>query len=156
MKNTETYERAFLTISAVMLVIFLGALLYSSVVMGISVPTRVGNIDPRTVRTTPPFDNPGLRQLGPDSVEVVILGQAWSFVPNEIRIPAGTHVTFIGTSADVVHGFELDGTRINMMLLPGEISRASYRFEEPGEHLLICHEYCGAGHHAMFGRVIVE
>jgi cytochrome c oxidase subunit 2 len=36
------------------------------------------------------------------------------------------------------------------------VSRYSYRFKKPGEHLLICHEYCGLGHHAMYGRVIVE
>ena len=32
----------------------------------------------------------------------------------------------------------------------------SYRFDEPGEYLLICHEYCGLGHHMMYGRIIVE
>jgi cytochrome c oxidase subunit 2 len=42
------------------------------------------------------------------------------------------------------------------MLIPGEITELDYRFEERGEHLLICHEYCGVGHHLMFGRVIVE
>ena len=60
------------------------------------------------------------------------------------------------TSIDVVHGFQIEGTRVNMMLLPGQISRLEYTFAEPGEHLLICHEYCGIGHHAMYGKVIVE
>jgi cytochrome c oxidase subunit 2 len=57
---------------------------------------------------------------------------------------------------DIVHGFYVDGTRINLMLLPGQISQLEYTFRRPGEHLLICHEYCGAGHHAMVGRVIAE
>ena len=26
----------------------------------------------------------------------------------------------------------------------------------PGDYLLICHEFCGTGHHAMHGRVIVD
>ncbi|HUF70564.1 MAG TPA: hypothetical protein VMM79_18085 [Longimicrobiales bacterium] len=43
-----------------------------------------------------------------------------------------------------------------MMLIPGQVSRNTYTFDEPGEHLIICHEYCGIAHHAMFGRVIVE
>ena len=42
------------------------------------------------------------------------------------------------------------------MLIPGQVSRATYTFREPGEHLLVCHEYCGAGHHLMFGKVTVE
>jgi cytochrome c oxidase subunit 2 len=36
------------------------------------------------------------------------------------------------------------------------VSRNSYRFRKPGEHLLICHEYCGLAHHTMYGRIIVE
>jgi len=56
----------------------------------------------------------------------------------------------------VIHGFDIVGTRINMMAIPGQISRNSYTFREPGEHLLICHEYCGAAHHTMFAKVIVE
>ena len=32
----------------------------------------------------------------------------------------------------------------------------TYTFEQPGEHLIICHEYCGVGHHTMYGTIIVE
>ena len=124
--------------------------------MGITVPTAAGRVDVREVRETAPFDNPGVREVGPNQYEVVILGQAWAFVPNEVRVPAGAEVTFISTSADVLHGLQIEGTRLNLMLIPGQISRATYTFEEPGEHLIICHEYCGSGHHAMFGRVVVE
>ena len=38
-----------------------------------------------------------------------------------------------------------------------EVERGDdWRFDEPGEHLLVCHEYCGIGHHTMAGRFIVE
>ncbi|HET8624485.1 MAG TPA: cytochrome c oxidase subunit II, partial [Gemmatimonadales bacterium] len=88
--------------------------------------------------------------------EVVVVAQAWAFNPAEIRVPAQAEVTFIATTIDIIHGFYVAGTRVNMMLIPGQLSRNSYRFKEPGEHLLICHEYCGLGHHAMYGKVIVE
>ena len=65
-------------------------------------------------------------------------------------------MTFLAAATDVIHGLHISGTRVNMMLIPGQISRNTYRFEQPGEHLLICHEYCGAGHHLMSGKVIVE
>jgi cytochrome c oxidase subunit 2 len=71
-------------------------------------------------------------------------------------VPAGAQIDFVATSADVIHGFQIEGTRVNMMLIPGQIARATYTFAEPGEHLLICHEYCGSGHHTMAGRIIVE
>jgi cytochrome c oxidase subunit 2 len=152
----ERYERAFLVVGAVTLVAFLGALAYTSIAMGIHLPGRSGEVDPAMVRSIPPFDEPGVRELGPGRYEVVILAQAWAFIPNEIRIPAGSEVTFIATSADVLHGLHVDETRVNMMLIPGQVSRNTYTFDEPGEHLLVCHEYCGAGHHVMSGRVVVE
>src|SRR5690606_25792409 len=108
------------------------------------------------VRTTPPFDNPGVREIGPNRYEVVVIGQAWSFVPSEIRIPAGAEITFIATTPDVLHGFHIEKTKVNLMLIPGQVSRATYTFREPGEYVVICHEYCGLGHHTMYGKVIVE
>ena len=152
----ERYEKAFLGVGAVMLVVFLIALAFTSVAMGITLPGRAGEIDPASARSIPPFDSPGVRALGPDRYEVVMLGSAWAFLPNEVRIPAGSEVTFIATSTDVMHGIHVDGTRVNMMLIPGQISRNTYRFETPGEYLLICHEYCGIGHHIMAGKVVVE
>ena len=117
---------------------------------------RAGEIDPTTARSIAPFDEPGVRELGPGRYEVVMLGTAWAFQPSEIRIPAGSEVTFISTSTDVMHGIHVEGTRVNMMLIPGQISRNTYRFENPGEHLLVCHEFCGLGHHLMSGKVVVE
>lgn len=154
--KVETYERAFLWLGGLLLVACLIALLYASVAMGIHLPSRAGEIDPETVRQTAPFDEPGVRQTGEDTYEAVVLSQTWSFVPGEIRVPAGAEVTFIATSADVLHGLHVEGTRLNMMLIPGQISRNTYRFKEPGEYLVICHEYCGVGHHTMYGTVIVE
>ncbi len=154
--NIHTYEKAFLTLGGVLLVACLFALLYASLAMGIHLPGRAGMVDPERLSTTAPFEAPGVRQTGPNQVEVVMIGQVWVFVPNEVRVPLGAEVTFTATSADVLHGFHVDGTRVNMMLIPGQISRARYRFEEPGRYLIICHEYCGVGHHTMFGTVIVE
>ncbi len=154
--DAKRYERIFLSLGAGLLVLFLGALVYAAVGMGMHLPGHGGQLDPRAVRTTPPFDSPGVRQVAPGRYEVVLIGQAWSYVPNEIHVPAGAEVLFRATSADVIHGFMLEGTRLNAMLIPGEITELAYRFETRGEHLLICHEYCGRGHHLMFGKVVVE
>lgn len=154
--KVHTYERAFLVLGAALIILCGAALVYASVGMGIHLPGRVGMIEPSRVYSTPPFNRPGVRQTGPNEYEVVVVAQAWAFVPAEIRVPAGADVTFIGTTIDVIHGFYVAGTRVNLMLIPGQISRNTYRFTEPGEHLLICHEYCGLGHHTMSGKVIVE
>ena len=154
--NVHTYEKAFLVVGALLLVACLGALLYASLAMGIHLPGRAGEVDPQQLTSTPPFDQPGVRQTGPNRYDVVMIGRVWAFVPGEVRVPAGAEVTLIATSADVLHGLHVDGTRINMMLIPGQISRNTYRFVEPGRYAVVCHEYCGVGHHTMYGMIIVE
>lgn len=154
--HVERFEKAFLILSALMLFTFLGALFYSAWGMGKMLPDREEEIFPADVRETPPFDEPGVRQVGDDHYEAVVIAQAWAFTPAEIRVPAGSRVDFIVTTIDVLHGFAIEDALVNGMVLPGQVTRISYTFEEPREHLIICHEYCGFGHHAMFGRVIVE
>ncbi len=154
--KVHTYERAFMILGGVLLVLCMAALVYATVALGIHLPGRAGEIEPAKVFTTPPFDNPGVHQTGPNQYDVVIIGQAWRFHPDEIRVPVGAELNFIATTFDVIHGFHIEGTRVNMMLIPGQISRLTYRFRKPGEYLIICHEYCGAGHHNMYGKIIVE
>jgi cytochrome c oxidase subunit II len=159
----EPFEKAFLWASAVVLVIFLCALAYSAVGMNIHLPARAGMIHYTAgqklrivLRHTPPFDQPGVREVAPGKYEAVVVGLTWAFIPGEIDVPAGAEVTFIATSADVIHGFEIPRTRVNMMLIPGQISETTYRFRKPGEYLLLCHEYCGRLHHTMSAKVVVK
>lgn len=154
--KVHTYERAFLAVGAGMLVIFGIALIAASVMAHISLPDHVAQLDPKEVRNLPPFDNPGVFETAPGRYQVVMLAAAWSFTPNEIRVPEGAEVTFLATSTDVIHGIHIEGTRVNAMLIPGQVARVTYTFREAGEYLMVCHEYCGLGHHIMSGKVIVE
>jgi cytochrome c oxidase subunit 2 len=152
----EYYEKVFLILGIVMLLSGLTAILISVVGAGVMVPEPAGRIAPEDVSTTAPFDAPGLREISPGKYEAVIVAQIWSFTPDEIRVPAGSEVTFRVASTDVIHGFFIENTQINAMIIPGQITEVTQEFSEPGEYLLICHEYCGIGHHNMWGRVIVE
>jgi cytochrome c oxidase subunit II len=152
----HTLEKGFLAAGLVVLVAAAGALVYATFGMGIHLPGDHGRIDPAAVATTAPFDNPGVRALGDGRYEAVIIGSAWRFEPEAVRVPAGAEIVFTATATDVIHGLNIEGTRLNMMLIPGQVSQNRYTFREPGEYLLICHEYCGLGHHMMAGRVIVE
>jgi cytochrome c oxidase subunit 2 len=154
--KVHTYEQAFLGVGGAVLLACLVALTYGSLGLHIHLPTKAGAIDPQAVATTPPFDQPGVRQVGPNQYEAVIIGRIWSFTPAHIEVPAGADVTFTLTSADVIHGFNIEGTRVNMMLIPGQVTRNRYRFKQPGEYTIICHEYCGVGHHTMYGKVVVK
>ena len=154
--HVERFEKAFLILSGGMLVAFLAALFYSAFAMGRQLPDRAEELAPSEVLQTAPFDAPGLRQIGENHYEAVVISQAWAFTPPEIRVPAGARVDFVVSSIDVVHGFHIEDALANAMVLPGQVSRVSHTFREPRTHLIMCHEYCGFGHHAMFGRVIVE
>ncbi len=154
-------EKTFIIGSSVLLVIFAIALGISGFAYGIQVPLPEQKVDPRTVATpgVSPFGDPideRVRELAPGKYEAYILSQIWSFTPNQIRIPSGSTITFYVTSRDVQHGFRIQGTNINMMVIPGEVSKLTATFDEPGTYNFICHEYCGVGHHTMYGQLIVE
>jgi cytochrome c oxidase subunit 2 len=159
----EVYEKVFALVAAAMLVILLAVLAYAAVVLKITLPQHAAVIAPKpgeslaaAVLETAPFSTPGVKQIGPGKYEAVIIAQAWSFLPNEIDIPAGSEVTFRVTSADLTHGFFIPRTTVNMMVIPGQISVEKYRFDRPGTYILLCHEYCGLLHHTMAGKVVAK
>ncbi|WP_420643141.1 cytochrome c oxidase subunit II [Candidatus Leptofilum sp.] len=161
MIHIDPRERNFIIGTTILLLIFGTAVLVSSFAFGFQVPAPVDRIDPRVVATPgeSPWGEPveeRLRELAPNKYEVYVLAQTWSFQPREIRVPAGSTVTFMLTSKDVQHGFYLNGTNINMMVLPGEVSKLTATFDEPGEYNFVCNEYCGINHHIMYGQLIVE
>ena len=154
--DIDRYERIWIIISALVLAVLFAVLLYNTYGQGVHMETDVGQVHPDDVATTPPFDQPGLRQTGPGEYEAVMIAQAWAFTPREIRVPVGSTVHFTLTSIDVVHGFKIPRTTVNRMIIPGQVTKVSHRFTEPGRYDFVCHEYCGAGHHVMSGGVIVE
>ena len=154
--NIDAYERFFLRLTAFTLVIFFIAIVVSALAGTVTLPQPSGRVDPSKLSSTAPFDEPGVRELAPGRYEVIMIAQAWSFTPNEINLPAGSEVTFRITSRDVIHGFEITGVAMNMMLIPGQVSVATTTFNEPGEHLIICHEYCGTGHQTMYATIMID
>ena len=150
------YELAWILPSIAIPVGMLAALLVTAFGAGIHVPSVAGRIDPAKVSETPPFDQPGVVQTSPLRYEARLVGQIWSFTPNEIRVPVGSTVTFVATSRDVIHGLFIPGANVNVMLIPGQIARVTARFDREGEFFMACHEYCGIAHHTMGGRVVVE
>jgi cytochrome c oxidase subunit 2 len=150
------YELAWILPSIAIPVGMLAALAVTAFGAGIHLPTVEGRVPPTRVTQTAPFDAPGLRQTGPDRYELVLTSQIWAFAPNEVRIPAGSTLTFVATSKDVVHGLLVAGAHVNVMLLPGQVTRVTARFDRPGEYPMICHEYCGIAHHTMWGKLVVE
>jgi len=164
--HVDRYESAWIRISLITTVIFALAVITASASYGIQVPGAYARIDPKTLMTPPsPFANPELREIAPGKYELYVRAQTWSFTPLDpsvpLHIPAGSQVIFYATSSDVIHGFKITETNVNMMVMPGQISTLTATFTEPGTYNVICHEYCGAGgtvigHHTMYGQIIVD
>ncbi|HVA26993.1 MAG TPA: cytochrome c oxidase subunit II [Candidatus Baltobacteraceae bacterium] len=154
--HIHRYERWWITVGIAMLALFLGLILFAAFADNINPPSGMQQIDPTRVASTPPFDHPGLRKLSDGTYEAYYVAQVFMFTPATITIPAGSTVTFYVTSPDVVHGFEIAQTDVNMMAVPGWVNSATHRFVKPGTYLLVCNEYCGIGHQNMFGKIEVR
>ena len=156
MDMIHKYEKFFLGSTLVMLGIGLVAVMVSFFVNDIELPSPVKTVDPSTITSEEPFNNPGVFQVGENEYDAVIVARAWSYSPAVIEVPVGAKVNFKIASVDVVHGILVHGTTVNLTIIPGQVSEATGHFDEAGEFLYVCHEYCGIGHHNMAGRVIVQ
>src|SRR5579872_4194926 len=150
------YERWWMAFGISMLVVFLIAIGSAAVVDNINPPQGLHAIDPTRVAQTPPFDHPGLRRRADGSYEAYYVARVFSFDPATITVPVNTKITFYVTSADVVHGFYIAKTDVNMMAEPGWVNEQEHIFYRRGTYLLLCHEYCGSGHQNMFAKVDVR
>ncbi|MBB6444648.1 cytochrome c oxidase subunit II [Bacillus benzoevorans] len=155
--HMHKFEKAWLTFGVAALIVFLTVLGVSAFYLGNQPPSCLTTINPEKVDTTAPFDKPGLNKVeGKEwDYELVFVASAFSYNPASVQVPLGAKVKVMATTKDVIHGFEVAGTNINMMLEPGYISEIVTTFDKEGEYLILCNEYCGAGHHLMTSKIEV-
>jgi cytochrome c oxidase subunit II len=153
----EGVERRWAAVSTGIIAILVFLATFAGVHQATMPQARVETVDPRTLHLAGEFIETNLGSaVEPDgSVTVRIVGQQYSFTPQCIVVPTDTPITFRAASADVVHGFLIQNTNVNLMLVPGYVSTISTRFAAPVESLMPCHEYCGSGHQAMWAHVRV-
>jgi len=154
--NIDPAERGWMVASIILLVVFAVAVGIAGYALGVQVPAPERRVNPNLITEDGPFSEPGLREVSPGVYNAYILSQIWAFTPREIVVEEGAEVTFYVTSRDVQHGFKLQDTNVNFMIIPGQVSTLTVTFDEPGEYIFLCNEYCGTGHAAMFGVVTVE
>jgi cytochrome c oxidase subunit 2 len=150
-------ERRWATLSVVIIVLLAALAAFAGIHQATMPQARVETANPATLHVSGEFIESNLGSaVEPDgSVTVRAVGQQYSFTPQCMLVPADTPVTFRATSPDVVHGFIIQGTNVNTMLVPGYVSVISARFNAPGEHLMPCQEFCGVGHEGMWAKVKV-
>lgn len=88
--------------------------------------------------------------------EFAVIAKQFEFVPGEIVVDRGDHVTIRIKSVDVTHGFAIPEYDINEMLNPGEGITVSFIADKPGNFTFFCSVPCGSGHNSMQGRLVVK
>ncbi|XXM74228.1 cytochrome c oxidase subunit II [Lysinibacillus sphaericus] len=155
--HMHRYEKWWLTLGTGSLIIFLIILGISAFHQGHQPPSAKAYINPEQVDVIAPFDEPGLKKVeGKEwDYELVLVASTFFYNPGEVEVPKGSRLKIIATTKDVIHGFEVAGTNINMMLEPGYISEYTTTLDKAGEFLVVCNEYCGVGHHTMKSMIKV-
>lgn len=154
--KVDAYEKAWIVLAVVMIAGFLGAMVYGASHHAIHPPSHIETIDPLRVKVDTEFAKPGVFPREDGGVDVVVVAEMFRFEPTVVRVPVGKPVRFRITSPDVIHGFQVVGTNANVMAIPGYVTEITLTFPRPGEHLILCNEYCGLSHHLMQGLLVVE
>jgi cytochrome c oxidase subunit II len=150
-------ERRWLFVMAGMLGVMLAVIVLTGVSQILHPLSHVETINPATLHLQGEFVESNLGSaVEPDgSITVRIIAEQYMFVPQCAVVPASTPVRFRLTSADVTHGFFVQSTNTNAMVVPGYITNVMTSFARPGNYEMPCDEFCGFGHHAMAARVVV-
>lgn len=87
--------------------------------------------------------------------DVFMKGSQWRWDPI-LKLKAGQKVRVHLSSVDVLHGFSIQPIQMNFMASPGWDYVLTLTPAKAGEYMILCNEFCGADHHAMVGKIIVE
>lgn len=142
------------------------ALVMSAIALGWTV-AGAQNVPVKSYRSTPEeFEKrlqefqsqfqvqPGVVRVPPGQ-DAYIMARMWSFTPQLILKRGQTYTIWL-SSRDALHGFSIAGQNLNVMAVPGHAYGVRLTPTKAGEYLVVCNEYCGVGHQAMTGKIVVE
>jgi cytochrome c oxidase subunit 2 len=92
---------------------------------------------------------------GPEQV-VKLVAQRFHYTPSEVELVAGRPVVFEVRALDYAHGFNLPDLKQRMDLVPGVTVRLRVQFDQPGNYVFLCDNFCGDEHEDMYGRIVVK
>jgi cytochrome c oxidase subunit 2 len=84
-----------------------------------------------------------------------LVAQMWRFWP-VLKLKKDQTYRIHVSSLDLQHGFSLQPMNMNFHVLPGYDHVLTITPTQTGEFPIICNEFCGANHHQMTGRILVE
>ena len=97
----------------------------------------------------------GIPVVEPPPGDIYLLARQFQWYPI-LTLEKGQTYQLHLSSIDVTHGFSLQPTNLNLMVLPGYDYVVELTPTESGEFSVICNEYCFYGHHTMVGKIVVN
>lgn len=88
--------------------------------------------------------------------EFTMTARQWEFEPSTITVNKGDKVKLFIRSVDVTHGFGLPAFGIDERLEAGETTNVEFTADKSGTFRFSCTVFCGSGHSAMNGMLIVN
>jgi cytochrome c oxidase subunit II len=102
----------------------------------------------------------------PQEAEIIkVTGQQWFWTfehadgtqeIGELHVKKGVPYRFEIISQDVIHNFNIPDFTILMDAVPGRVNSVWNMFDQTGEYLIQCREYCGLLHYNMKATLFVE
>lgn len=87
--------------------------------------------------------------------DAYVVAQMWRFYPI-LKLKKDQTYRVHVSSPDLNHGFSIQPINLNFQIVPGYDHVITITPTSSGTFFLVCNEFCGIGHHAMTGKIIVE
>ena len=107
----------------------------------------LGLTDLRNITDENPF---GINLDDPNGLDDVLI------MADDLHIPLDQPIKVNLRSIDVLHDFYIPQFRAKMDMVPGTVTYYWFTPIRTGNFEILCMEYCGTGHYAMKGRVLVD
>jgi cytochrome c oxidase subunit 2 len=155
--HIDQLERKWITISLVVIGLFVGIITIDAFFHGVNPPSKVETVDSDILHLNKEFaeDNLGVQIDAKGNIIVRMVAGRYSFFPKHISVPAETPITLRWVSMDVLHGVHIPMTNMSTMIVPGYVAEITTTFPKPGEYPVLCNEYCGLGHNHMWSNISV-
>ena len=155
--HIDQLERKWITISLLVIGLFVGIITIDAFFHGVNPPSKVETVDSASLHLNKEFaeDNLGVQVDEKGAIIVRMVAGRYSFFPKHISVPAETPITLRWVSTDVLHGVHIPMTNMSTMIVPGYVAEITTTFPKPGEYPVLCNEYCGLGHNHMWSNISV-
>jgi cytochrome c oxidase subunit 2 len=155
--HIDQLERKWITISMLVIGLFVGIITIDAFFHGVNPPSKVETVDSASLHLNKEFaeDNLGVQLDEKGNIIVRMVAGRYSFFPKLISVPAETPITLRWVSMDVLHGVHIPMTNMSTMIVPGYVAEITTTFPKPGEYPVLCNEYCGLGHNHMWSNISV-